>query len=72
MIPRCTVIVRSGFGTVSYSASPDLVSVARMPWNPEVIEGDDRSETAPKARSIRNPNLDETCGPYAPARRVRR
>ena len=48
------------------------VTLPRLPWEPEVTQPDPRVETAPRVGSIRNPNLDETCGPYAPARPLRR
>lgn len=72
MIPRRAAIVRSMPASGSFPDNATSVTLARLPWEPEVTEPDPREETRPRVGSIRNPDLDETRGPYAPARRVRR
>jgi hypothetical protein len=79
MIPRRTAIVTCVPGSGSFGDTDDaryrrqaFVTLPRLPWEPDITEPDPRTETAPRAGAIRNPDLDETRGPWAPARPVRR
>lgn len=70
MIPKRIAIVRTIPGS-SHTSEAVTVSVVRLPWEMDIEPPDDRIETKPRTAAIRNPDLDETCGPMCPAKSMR-